>query len=145
MNISIRRKRSSTGSSLVELALITPLLALITFGAVEFGRVHYYSIAVTGAARAGAQYALKDTSSQTDYVGMQNAAIASAPNITGLTATASQVCYCPDGNTATCGTGGCSGKQTHVQVLVTGAYTNLHAFGAIGNIPVSSKAVVRVQ
>jgi Flp pilus assembly protein TadG len=41
-----------------ELVVISPLLATLVLGAVDFGRFAYYYIAVTNAARAGASYAI---------------------------------------------------------------------------------------
>ena len=45
------------GTSSVELAIILPVLMLIVLGTVDFGRFAYHYIAVTNAARAGAEYA----------------------------------------------------------------------------------------
>jgi Flp pilus assembly protein TadG len=45
------------GASCVELAIILPVLLIIVVGAVDFGRFAYHYIAVTNAARAGAEHA----------------------------------------------------------------------------------------
>lgn len=44
------------GQSLVEMALMLPLLLLLVFGIIEFGRILNASIMVTSAAREGARY-----------------------------------------------------------------------------------------
>ncbi len=50
-------KRSwASGQSLVELALILPLLLLILLGTVEFGLMYYDYIAIENGAREGARY-----------------------------------------------------------------------------------------
>lgn len=45
------------GAAVVELAVVLPLLLLIVFGCVDFGRVAYHSIALNNATGAGAAYA----------------------------------------------------------------------------------------
>src|SRR5947209_1697573 len=53
---SIRRKlRARAGQSLVETALVIPVLALLTFGLLDFGRAYYFQVAVTNAAREGSR------------------------------------------------------------------------------------------
>src|SRR5437899_8835587 len=52
-----RHSRRRAGAA-AELAFILPLLVTLVLGAVDFGRCAYYYIAVTNAARAGAQYAI---------------------------------------------------------------------------------------
>lgn len=51
---SLRGKR---GQTLVELALLMPLMLWICAGTVDFGRVYYYDIAAISAARSGARMA----------------------------------------------------------------------------------------
>lgn len=50
------RMKNDRGSALVELALTLPLLVAIIVGAVELGRVAYFAIELTNAARAGAAF-----------------------------------------------------------------------------------------
>ena len=47
---------AQSGQSLIEVALLVPLLTALFFGAVEVGRFAYISILVGNAARAGAAY-----------------------------------------------------------------------------------------
>lgn len=49
--------KRENGQSLVELALILPIIVLLLFGTVEFGRVFYSYITVTSAVREGAREA----------------------------------------------------------------------------------------
>ncbi len=55
------RKRSSirhpeSGQTLLEIALLLPMLVLLALGVVEFGRYGYIGILVANAARAGTAY-----------------------------------------------------------------------------------------
>ncbi|MDK2785235.1 MAG: hypothetical protein PWQ41_541 [Bacillota bacterium] len=47
--------KSQRGQSLVELALTLPVIVLILFGILEFGRISYSYIVITHAAREGAR------------------------------------------------------------------------------------------
>lgn len=79
-----RNLRNERGSALVELALVVPLLCLVLIGAAELGRIAYYAIEVSDAARAGVAYGSQG-SGTADANDMQTAATASAANITNLT------------------------------------------------------------
>ncbi len=46
------------GQSVVELALLLPILVMIMLGALDLGRAFYYYSGVNNAARVGAQYAM---------------------------------------------------------------------------------------
>ena len=54
---SRRNRRRSRGQSLVELALILPVILLIVMFAVDFGRAFYSWVTITNATRVGANYA----------------------------------------------------------------------------------------
>ena len=57
-----RRRRSLQGQSLVELALILPVVILIVAAAVDLGRVYFSWVNLTSAARVGAAYAASNPS-----------------------------------------------------------------------------------
>ncbi len=46
------------GQSLVEMAMVLPLLTFLTFGLVDFGRAYFYQVSVTNSAREGARVAI---------------------------------------------------------------------------------------
>ncbi len=52
------RWRGRAGQSLVEMAMVLPLLAFLTFGLLDFGRAYYFQVSVTNAAREGARVAI---------------------------------------------------------------------------------------
>lgn len=52
-----RLRRLGRGQSIVEMALVTPLLMLLLLGAIDVGRAMAVKIAVTNASREGARYA----------------------------------------------------------------------------------------
>lgn len=86
---------AENGGSLVEMALTLPLLFLLLFGAVDFGRAYYLAMEVAGAAHAGAEYGAQNP---TDIAGIRTAALTDAPDVPGLTvSTPSFGCECSDG------------------------------------------------
>lgn len=147
--------RSESGDSLVELALLLPILTMLLVGTVDLGRFAYMSIEVANAARAGVQYGQQSSSTWSDTSGMQTAATNDAPDLVGankgnLTAVATYWCQCSDGTTVTpnCFPGTPSCATTHrvnyVKVVTTATYT---AWFACPGIPstttLTSQAVMR--
>ena len=56
--MNTNRWRSRAGQSLVEMAMVLPVLAFLTFGLLDFGRAYYFQVSVTNAAREGARVAI---------------------------------------------------------------------------------------
>ncbi|MGF7185899.1 Flp pilus assembly protein TadG [Desulfitispora alkaliphila] len=54
--------RERRGQALVELALVLPILLMILFGIIEFGRIFNAQLTVTHASREGARYGALGTS-----------------------------------------------------------------------------------
>ena len=94
------RLTSETGSSLLELALLSPLFLLLLAGSVDLGQASLVAIEVSGAASAGAEYGIGNP---TDASGIQRAAALSAGNLNGLTVTTNWGCECADGTAASAG------------------------------------------
>jgi Flp pilus assembly protein TadG len=98
------------GSSVMELALIMPVFVMMLMMTVEGGRMAYYGIEVSNAARAGVAYAAQSTATSTGTSAIQTAASNDAPDLTsisGLTVTPSIACQCANGTsftTISCGT-----------------------------------------
>lgn len=136
-----------SGQSLVEVALVAPLLAMLMLGIVDFARAYYLSQEVTGAAQAAAEYGAENPS---DTAGMTAAATADAPNVTGLTVSSPTYgCECSDGTdySASCGTKptSCTYNVVDVvQVTVSATYTPLFPWPGIpSSIALSSTAEMR--
>src|SRR5688572_17440266 len=116
-------RRDDAGNAVVELAVVPPLLLLLALGAFDFGRVFYLSMAVTGAAHAGALYGAQPTAKTADSAGMSQAAEQASPGL-GITATASQVCRCATGAaTVACSTTTSSCLPLRIYASVTSTAT----------------------
>lgn len=74
-----RRVRGDEGAAAVELALVLPLLLLLVFGIIEFGRVFNASIEMSGGAREGARAIVVGRS----LTEASNIALAAAPTACG--------------------------------------------------------------
>ncbi len=139
--------RNEAGVSLIETALLLPVLLLMMVGAVDFGRAYYAAIEVQSAAEAGALYGVQYPS---DTAGMISAAKADATNVTGLTPLAYFGCECFDGTSTvssctktptTCGT---NNFINYAEVDTTATYTTLLKYPGIpSTITLTGKARMR--
>jgi Flp pilus assembly protein TadG len=105
------------GQALVEFAMCLSLLAFIVLGVMEFGQISFTSIELENAAKAGVQYGAESGFTAEDTTGIQNAAQAAAPNLSGMSVTSSYSCVCSDGTASTCALTDCS--NTHIEESVT--------------------------
>jgi Flp pilus assembly protein TadG len=126
---------SQAGNSLVEVAFFLPLLFLLLSGVVDFGRGYYLANEVAGAAHAGAVYGSQDITDTTDMI---TAAKLAAPDVSGLSPTASWGCECSDGtqSSASCTTtpASCSANVVYyASVTVTATYTPIMPWKGIGS------------
>jgi Flp pilus assembly protein TadG len=80
-----KRLRKDSGTSILEMAFLLPILLLLALGVIEIGRYAEFSILVTNAARAGAQYGAQNLATAADNTGIQNAAMNDAQGVPGLT------------------------------------------------------------
>lgn len=141
--------RDEHGGSLVELAMMLPLFALMLLGTVDFGRAYYLAMEVAGAAHAAAAYGSQNP---TDKTGMQTAAQDDAPNVPNLSVgTPTYGCECADGSSysASCATTPSSCPSSlnvvyRVNVTVTGTYKPLLPWPGIpSSLALSSSASMR--
>jgi Flp pilus assembly protein TadG len=67
--------RRRLGQSLVEMAMVLPILTFLTFGLVDFGRAYFFQVSVTNAAREGARVGILNiyTGPQTPSCSTSNA------------------------------------------------------------------------
>jgi len=112
------RTARDRGSVAVEFALVVPVLLLIVFGIIDFGRALNAQIVLTGAAREGVRLAaLGDTNAA-----VQAAVTAAAPDLSGVTATVVQ--NCPLG----------AGPTTNATVDVSYNFSFITPIGAVASL-----------
>src|SRR5919201_3681597 len=169
---NVQRGRQA-GSSLVELAILAPALALLVIGAMDLSRVYYYGIVAANAARAGAQYGIEGNN--TDTTGMVNYAAldanASCNNVSpaaagcssgtlssfGATTAGNQAnCLCPTvggawvsiGTAPACTATPCpyDGSAPRVYVEVDSSYPFNPPFKVFGNqLGLNGKEIMRAE
>ena len=115
--------RGASGNVTIEFGFLILILVSLAIGAFDFGRLGYRKIAITSAARAGAQYGTQDLVTAADTNGMVQAArndIEDTADALGITAR--RYCDCPGGGqgevscTVTCADG--SFSLMYVEVTV---------------------------
>lgn len=94
--------RGNSANSIVEVALLMPLLVMILIGAAELGRVAYAAVEVNNAAYAGAAFGAQNHGTASDSTDIATAATNDGANVSGLTATSSVSCTCSNGTSITC-------------------------------------------
>lgn len=144
--------KSDHGGSLMELALVCPILFVLLFAAVDLGRAFFVDLEVASAAHAGAEFGSQNPS---NTAGMQAAAKQNAPDLTNLTvATPAWGCECSDGTSysASCGTTpNCTANSSRgsnvvhrVQVTASVSYSTLLPWPGLSSpITLTSTATVR--
>jgi Flp pilus assembly protein TadG len=96
------RARVESANSIVEVALIMPVLVLILIGAAELGRLAFASIEVNNAAYAGAAFGSRNHGTASDSADIATAASNDGANVAGLSTSSSVSCVCTNGATMTC-------------------------------------------
>ncbi|MGA8475622.1 MAG: TadE/TadG family type IV pilus assembly protein [Candidatus Cybelea sp.] len=147
--MKLRFLRSDKGTSLIEFAIVLPVLMFLLVGLIEFGRFGYDSILAANAARAGVQYGAQDTSTAIDSQGIINAATADGQHLSSWTVTPNHLCSVSGGTPQACSVATGSGPPTnttyYVQVQVTGTFHPMLNYPGIpANVPVSGSAIMRV-
>jgi hypothetical protein len=143
------RITGTRGQSVLEFALLLPVMLLLLVGIIEVGRFAYYSILVANAARAGAQYGAQGLATAADTPGIQAAAENDGQNLPQLAVTASQQCGCNGaGLSGTCPASGCllpNHPLVYVQVQATGTFNSLFNYpGLPPSFSVTSTEKMRV-
>ena len=145
---SSRLLRSTSGQSLVELAVAGPFVAFLLLGLLEFGQIAYYSIEVTNAAKAGASYGELSSANAFDQNGIKLAALAAvAPDISSsnLLVTSSRSCICSDGTASQCLPGDCptSNIESTVTVNTSATITPIIELPGFKSFTLSGQAIQR--
>jgi Flp pilus assembly protein TadG len=135
-SLAFKVLNSNDGTSLIETSLVLPVLFLLLIGVVDFGRGYYLAIEVSQAAHSAALYGSQNPS---DITGMQNAAVADAPDVPSFSTSSVTVtsgCECSDGSSpvANCATNPtCGGLVTvnYVQVKTSVSYSAMFPYPGI--------------
>jgi Flp pilus assembly protein TadG len=151
---------SPSGQSLLEVALLMPILLALLLGSIEMGRYAYISILVGNAARAGAAYGAQNLELSVDTAGIQTAADNdfqnNGQNTGNLSVNSSTSCGCDSGGTITgaaCSAianataGSCASGHWVVMISVTtsGTFNSLFNYPGIPtSLIVSNTATLRV-
>jgi Flp pilus assembly protein TadG len=150
MKISQKRQARQRGNALVEFAICSVCLLLITIGVTDFARLLTTAQIAAGGAAAGTDYGSLSPAHYTDFTGMQDAALEDMGNLTGATATASQTCYCSiGGQPVTCpAESSCTSgsPETYITIRTTVPFTPSFSYPWMPAVSsVSSSTSRRVQ
>jgi Flp pilus assembly protein TadG len=137
--------RDDSGNSLLEVALILPVLVLMLVAAVDFGRAYVVGIQLASATQAGVLYGMQ---TPTDVTGIVAAANLNASGITGITTAATFGCECSDGSSvvASCSRGPVCATNVlnYVDVVATATYKPMLKYPGIpASIAMRSEARIR--
>jgi Flp pilus assembly protein TadG len=147
------RALDASGQSLAELAIVLPVLLLMSIGVADLGRIFYLTIELTSAARAGVQYGSQNPATAMDSAGMIKAAQTDANDVVGtwwgtgtkFAATAPRWCQCQDGSPSSGAAGACSVRQyTFVEVNTSADFLPFSSFVGLPTMTVRGKAIMRV-
>ena len=86
------KRRGSRGQSLVEVALVLPVLVMLMLGLLDFGRAYYAVVALRDAADEGAAYAAINP---TDVLGIRRRASEASPQLVPIAPNDVHVVYPP--------------------------------------------------
>jgi Flp pilus assembly protein TadG len=138
--------RSERGASMVEFALLAPVLILLVIGLIEVGRYTYFGILAAHAAEAGARYGAQNLYTVQDRPGITAAALNDGENLSQWIVTPNHTCS-QNGALANC-LGGTPAPNMvyYVTVSVTGSFHSLLNYpGVPTSVPVTAYATMRVQ
>jgi Flp pilus assembly protein TadG len=126
---SANRRRGERGAVAVELALVLPLLMVLVFGVIDFGRLFNAQVTLTQAAREGSRVAAVCANASPPNCGtVTSRTMAAAPNLDGMTVDVEQLCP--------------AGLDAVVTVEWTMTFSNV--LGLIPGFPTTSKTLTGV-
>lgn len=134
---------STSGTAVIEFALILPVLVYLLIGMIEVGRYAYYGILAAHAVRSGLQYGTQNVMSAADTTGIRTVTLADAQNAPAFNVTTTYFCEL-DNVAANC-TSNATGLVYFLKIQVTGTFTSLLNYPGVPNhIPITSSGVMRV-
>jgi Flp pilus assembly protein TadG len=146
---SNRRSTSQRGAALVEMTVAMPVLLLVLVGAADFGRIFFSALAVTQAARAGAEFGAYSDANSSNADNIRAAALAAVASDLAVTITFptaggdARTCECATDagafTTTSCASPTCgAGEHLIKAVTVTASFS----FSAIAPYPGIPRPVV---
>ena len=141
-------RQRQRGNAIMEFAIISPLLLIMTCAVCDFARLFNLSNMAVGAAEAGLYFASIGPEYWSDYSDIQTAALNDTGNYSGATASASNFCTCSVGGAqvtcpTTCGSGT---EEEYVQVSVTIPFVPVFQYPYLPNpISITQTAYERVK
>ncbi len=82
-----RLVRGARGQSLVEFAIIAPVLLILILGAIDYGRVYFAYVSVTNGARNGAHFASDGPDNAADLDGIRTSVIGDTSELLDISPT----------------------------------------------------------
>jgi Flp pilus assembly protein TadG len=138
-----RKPHSRSGSILVEFALVVPMFLLLCVASIDFSRVFYATMVLSGATRAGVEYAAQNAH---DTPGVVAAVSIAAGRLRELNVTATPFCTCSAGGPQVSCSNSCSGRATYIQITASAPFKTISPWPVIPNsITLSNTGTVRVQ
>lgn len=128
--------RRTAGQSLVELALMLPILVLLLVGVFDLGRAFHVRITLNNASREAARFG---TLHRLDLAGMRAAAIQEAQNSGIVIANGDIALTCPDAGTAA----PCA-RDTTLLVIITHQYDPILSFFFPSGITIRGRTEMRM-
>ena len=120
------KRKYNRGQSLLEMALLIPILLVLIIGAIEFGRLFFTKLVITNAAREGAYYL---STHRDDY----DSGTDTAPNTVIAAQTEAANSGIPDITVDVTPKNCCTQGQYSVEVIVTTQVPNILILGFLGN------------
>jgi Flp pilus assembly protein TadG len=124
------------GAEAVEFALVVPVILLIVFGAIEFGRLYNEQIQLTGAARSAARVMAIDSLTVITDSNLQSWAPALNPQLKASSNLSLTYINASGATASTCSTGGTvTATLNYAAPLLTGLWGPTMSLSAKGVMP----------
>ena len=136
------------GNAMLEFALVSSVLTMLLFGAMDYGRIFGAAEQTANAANAGAAFAGLSVANSGNLTAITNAARADAPEVTGMNVSSDSFCTCTFGGAPiNCSLSCFSGtKRTYVRVSTALPFQTLLQYPLLpGSTTLRASAIVRIQ
>lgn len=130
------------GSSIVEFAVVVPILFLLVSGTLDFGTIIARQNELNNVVNVGLLYATADSNTSNIQGKMQ-----AATTLTGMTSSVTSFCECTNGQRPGC-SASCADSATPGVYLTLTAQMNVSLSGLMGlanPYPISAKAILRIS